>query len=213
MNNRDGDYMRFADDMVVRANTRSECGAAVYEASDRLHRLGLNINVAKVTYCSKDDFNRYWGFVIMDRFESGEILGALSMLRTYVEHDAFGRKATALKRAVTLASRLDASRESAWWKTWVREAALAEKLPLLLSREQLYAFAHLYEDPARGLDLLLDMFLNQPFTQPKAILLRMLQTFPAAATLDISQFRSDAIDRVRKLNDPVLQVCVDAFAA
>jgi hypothetical protein len=42
-----GCYMRFADDMVVRATTRSECEAAVYEASERLHGLGLNINVAR----------------------------------------------------------------------------------------------------------------------------------------------------------------------
>lgn len=116
MNRDGGDYMRFADDMVVRASNLSECEASVYEASDRLHRLGLNINVAKVTYCSKDKFDKYWGFVVMDRFESGDILEALTLLRSHVADDDFGRKTTALKRAVTLASRLDESNDSRWWK-------------------------------------------------------------------------------------------------
>lgn len=96
---------------------------------------------------------------------------------------------------------------------WVREAALAAKVPILLSPEQLRAFVNLYEDPASGLELMLEMFLNQPFTQPKAIFLRMLQAFPASSALDISQLRSNALSRVRALNDPVLQVCVSAFAA
>ena len=149
----------------------------------------------------------------MDRFESGDTMEALSLLRAYVTDDAFGRKATALKRAVTLASKLDASTESAWWKTWVRETALAERLPLLLSREQLIAFIRLYDDPRRGLELLEEMFLNQPFTQPKAIFLQLLHAFNPSSVPDIAQFRADAVSRIRSLNDPVLGFCADALAA
>ena len=45
-----GDFMRFADDMVVCCATRRGCERLVFEASSRLHELGLNVNVAKVKY-------------------------------------------------------------------------------------------------------------------------------------------------------------------
>jgi len=41
-----GDYMRFADDMVVRGNSEKACHEFVYRASEGLHHLGLNTNVA-----------------------------------------------------------------------------------------------------------------------------------------------------------------------
>jgi hypothetical protein len=58
---RDGNYMRFADDMVVRANTAGECREFIFRASEELHQLGLNINVAKVGYCTKAEFDKFWG--------------------------------------------------------------------------------------------------------------------------------------------------------
>src|SRR5262249_3628185 len=58
----DGDFMRFADDMVVCAADRQQCEELVFHASEELHELGLNINVAKVNYCSKHEFERFWGF-------------------------------------------------------------------------------------------------------------------------------------------------------
>ena len=94
---KDGDFMRFADDMVVRGNSEDSCRDFVYRASERLHRLGLNINVAKVRYVSKLKFNQYWGFEVMDRFESGDLIKALTSLKHFITNDDFERKSTALK--------------------------------------------------------------------------------------------------------------------
>jgi len=87
----------------------------------------------------KDEFSQYWGFVIMDRFESGDLFQALALLKGFIDNDHFGRKATALKRAISLVSRTDDTAAD-WWKDWVRETALQEGVPLQLSREQLLSF-------------------------------------------------------------------------
>jgi hypothetical protein len=135
-----GDFMRFADDMVVCSTTRAGCERFVFEASSRLHEIGLNVNVAKVKYCSKRDFQRFWGFVIMDLFESGETIDALSQLRKVVDDNTFGRRPTALKRALTI---VDREPDLGLWRRWVHDAATAANLPLQLSREQLLAFLRL----------------------------------------------------------------------
>jgi len=204
-----GHYMRFADDMVVRARSRSECSEFVYKASEELHRYGLNVNVAKVRYCSKLEFEQYWGFMVMDRFEVGNVIDGLLLLRTFIGKEGFGRKPTALKRAVTLASRLEGS-ESEWWKRWVREVALEEQLLIHLSREQLIAFAQLYDDPCQGLREVMPLFFDQPFTQPKAIFIRALQSFRGRGSADVSALYESSMRAVAELNDPVLNLCVTA---
>jgi hypothetical protein len=93
----------------------------VFEASLKLHELGLNVNVAKVKYCSKQDFRRFWGFVVMDRFASGDVRQGLSLLRDLSDDDAFGRRATALKRAITL---VDQETDLGLWRRWVYEAVM-----------------------------------------------------------------------------------------
>jgi hypothetical protein len=204
---RDGDYMRFADDMVVRAESREECEQFVYEGSQQLHRLGLNINVAKVRYCSKKEFDQFWGFVIMDRFEQDQIEEGLVHLKRLVDTKEFGRKPTALKRAVTLVARQN-NAEFRWWRKWVRQKAIEESLPLHLSREQLSSLIELYDDPNSALDELVPIFLDQPFSQPKAILLRVLERLGGknAQTLDRC---TEVLRRLSDINDPVLNLCVD----
>jgi hypothetical protein len=200
-----GDYMRFADDMVVCAESEDQCRRFVYEASARLHDLGLNINVAKVRYRSKHDFERFWGFVVMDRFESGQLLGGLAELQETVEDDKFGRRATALKRAITL---IDQEPRLVDWRVWVREASLKAGLLLQLSREQLLALLRLYDDPMAGLTLITPAFLEQPFTQPIAILLQVLRSFASSPSAEVRDYCLSAVGRVQQRNDPVLRVAL-----
>lgn len=208
VSDRDGHYMRFADDMVVRANSERECMDCVYNASEELHRLGLNINVAKVQYCSKADFEKYWGFVIMDRFESGDVIGGLARLKNFAENDWFGRKITALKRAVTLVSKSNDGTEMKWWKSWVREAAMREALPLQLSREQLIAYMKLFDSPAVAIEDLMPMFLEQPFSQPKAVFTRAIEHFAGSDSPRVEELTRAVIQCLSNLHDPVLDLCV-----
>jgi hypothetical protein len=204
-----GDYMRFADDMVVRGRSAEACRDFVYRASEALHRLGMNINVAKVRYCSKTEFDQYWGFVIMDRFETGELMEGLGLLKTFITNDHFGRKPTALKRAITLVSKSDEA-ELKWWKEWVRETALNESVPLQLSREQLLSFVRLYDDPSVAMQQLASLFLDQPFSQPKAIFLRAMEVLRATGGGAFDDARAAAVERIRELKDPVLDLCIAA---
>jgi hypothetical protein len=206
-----GDYMRFADDMVVRGNSQQQCHDFVYRASECLHQLGLNINVAKVQYLSKDEFNQYWGFVIMDRFESGELFKGIALLKGFINSDEFGRKPTALKRVISLLTKTDDA-EADWWKTWVRERALQEGVPLQLSREQLLSFIRLYRDPLAALDQLIPAFMDQPFSQPKAIFLRALEELKEEAP-ETADAHTVVVRRIRDLQDPVLDLCASACAA
>jgi hypothetical protein len=208
---RGGDYMRFADDMVVRGTSEQACKDFVYRASEALHRLGLNINVAKVRYLPKMQFNKYWGFVIMDRFEAGELVEALILLKGFITNDEFGRKPTALKRAITLVAKWNAP-EAEWWRSWIVETSLKEFVPLQLSREQLLSFLGLHNDVGVAAQQLSKLFLDQPFSQPKAIFLRALED------LNLKDIRSDTLQqareevrgRIRELQDPVLNLCLAA---
>jgi len=202
----EGEYMRFADDMVVRGRTEKMCREFVYRASEALHRLGLNINVAKVKYCSKKEFDQYWGFVIMDRFESGQLLEGLGLLRTFITKDDFGRKTTALKRAISLVSRTE-DPEAKWWKEWVREAAFEEAVPLQLSREQLISFIRLYDDPTVAMQRLVPLFLDQPFSQPKAVFLRAMDYPMANGNMLLKEAKQNVVERIKGLHDPVLDLC------
>lgn len=199
------DFMRFADDMVVCGSSRAECERLVFEASSRLHELGLNVNVAKVKYCDKREFERFWGFVIMDRFESGDAVQALSLLRQFIDDDTFGRKTTALKRAITI---VDRQPELGLWRRWVHDTAEAANLPLQLSREQLLAFLRIADDLPGALDRIVRSFSEQPFTQPKAILLRVLEALRRHKSAEVRDLCAHGIADIRSLNDPVLNIAL-----
>lgn len=205
---RGGDYMRFADDMVVKGHSESACRDMVYDASERLHKLGLNINVAKVRYFSKDEFNQFWGFAIMDRFESDDPETGLRLLSDFLANAKFGRRTTVVKRAITIVSKATDFPNIKMWKQWVRETALQEDVLLQLSKEQLISFIRLWENPAAGLEQVISVFLKQPFSLPKAILLRALHSLSGNICNGIQDLRSDAVKSVKELKDPVLDLCI-----
>jgi hypothetical protein len=148
--------------LVVSAASQKACEQFVFDASAMLHKLGLNINAGKVRYCSKKDFERYWGFVLMDRFESGSLVEGLSALEKAMGDDGFGRRTTALKRVITLVDLEPGLRR---WRAWVRDTVLDAGMHCQLSHGQLLALIRLHDDTPVALHRLVPVFLDQPFTQ------------------------------------------------
>ncbi len=115
----DARYFRYADDMVIAARTKADCERLLFRASEELNVLGLNINVAKVRYSRPAEFAQYWGFDVLSGLDArGTVLEAVQTLRNRWDDDAYGRKITALRRVLSLASR-DPRLASHW--PWIRE--------------------------------------------------------------------------------------------
>jgi hypothetical protein len=57
-------YLRYADDQIIAARTREDAERIMFVASERLSRLGLNLNAAKAKVLSRDDFANHWSFDI-----------------------------------------------------------------------------------------------------------------------------------------------------
>jgi len=92
------------------------------------------------------------------------------------------------------------------WRRWVHDAALEAGLLLQLSREQLLAFMRLSGDLPTALDQIIKTFTGQPFTQPKAILLRVLGNLSRHKSHEVRQLCSAGITEISKLDDPVLNI-------
>jgi hypothetical protein len=71
-------FMRYADDIVLLCPDEYSRQNLMFYASEELHRVGLNINVAKVKCLSKENFELWWGFNILNNFERGFSLEAFS---------------------------------------------------------------------------------------------------------------------------------------
>ena len=96
------------------------------------------------------------------------------------------------------------------WKQWVFEMAIMESLPLHLSREQLLSLIRLYPTPEKALQQLVPLFLDQPFSQPKAVLIRALQNYNGPLSASVQEFQRAVFERIKDLRDPVLDLCVAA---
>ena len=143
----------------------------------------------------------------MDRFESGEAVKALSLLREVIHDDRFGRRSTALKRAITLIDREPDSAVGVW-RRWVFEAVTAANLPLQLSREQLLAYMRLSGDFPSALDGIIRTVVGQAFTQPKAILLQVLHSLQANPSSEIRDLCESGIHQIGELGDPMLNLAL-----
>jgi hypothetical protein len=64
----------------------------------------------------------------------------------------------------------------------------------------------LYDDVLGALNELVPLFLNQPFTQPKAILLRALEAFQKSSSTLVRAVCAKAVREIAALNDPVLNL-------
>lgn len=139
----------------------------------------------------------------MDCFNAGNVEEGLHLLRKVIDEDMFGRRNTALKRAITVISKKP---ELGAWRTWVRNEVVERNLATQLSREQLLSLIRVYDDPLSALRQIIPVFLQQPFTQPKAILLRALEKFQNNPSAKVRTLCTNAIRDVAGLNDPVLSL-------
>jgi hypothetical protein len=90
---------------------------------------------------------------------------------------------------------------------------MRECLPLQLSREQLVSFIRLYDDPGAAAERLVPLFLDQPFSQPKAVFLQALQSLRGSRSDLLQAARQTTIAQIKDLKDPVLDLCVGACSA
>ena len=135
----------------------------------------------------------------------GAAVDALSLLRQFIDHDTFGRKSTVLKRAITI---VDRQPELGLWRRWVHDTAADANLPLQLSREQLLAFLRISDNLPGALERIVRSFSEQPFTQPKAILLRVLEILSKHQSVEVRDLCVRGIADVLSLNDPVLNIAL-----
>ena len=64
---RNADYLRYADDQIIMAESLQQAREILVDAGRNLHQIGLNIVAAKAhEFTSREDFDHYWTFELMD---------------------------------------------------------------------------------------------------------------------------------------------------
>lgn len=208
---RNSRFMRFADDMVLCCPDRTTCNKLVYFAAGILHSIGLNINVSKVKYLNKNEFEAHWGFGILDGFESGAVfedlmIGSLRELQSRWYDKSFERGETALKRAIGLLVNFP---EFPGWRKWVCKVAFeSEDFILKLNERQMRNLIGLSVDKKEALVSLASRVLEFPFTQPKAFLLRCLEGFLSDKDNELSELARRFVSDISNLDDQVLNLAI-----
>lgn len=204
---RDSSFMRFADDMVIACPDRTTCEELVFSACQELHRIGLNINVAKVKYLTKEQFNLWWGFDVMDAFtDEATQANGMELLQQLYADPHFGRRNTALKRSISIVFKNAALAD---YRPWVYEKALeAEGFVHQLDHPQLKNLMLISDNLLEAIYVVSTAILSAPYTQPKVCLLRCLESFIDHEEPDISAAVDLQIDELKKLNDPVINLAI-----
>lgn len=206
-------YLRYADDMVLLAANTETCQALLFAASNELHRLGLNINVSKVQYLSKEQFDHWWGFEIMDKLEMEDsVEEGMEILATRWTDEAFGRRSMAMKRAISKLSKLPELEE---WRAWTYEAAVnsADFSLLDLNESQMQSLVSIAHEPLDGVDTLATRVMGSPYTQPKACLLRCMERLRDDANAGVREYSQAVIAAIGSLNEPVLNLAIQNMPA
>jgi hypothetical protein len=202
-----GSFLRFADDMVLACSDRGTCEELIFTAAGLLHEIGLNINVSKVKYFEKASFERHWGFGILDKFEGdGTLAEGLEALKARWDQGDFGRRETALKRAVTILARHP---EMHLWRDWAFSVtAASQDLLLSLNERQMSSLLRIAPDLREAVGLLIQVVLNAPYTVPKARLLRCLEPYRSHADQDVRTQVLAMTASIQHLADPVLDLAL-----
>lgn len=95
-------YLRFADDQIIAAPSKEEAEKIMFVASERLSRIGLNLNAAKAKVLNRDEFGEHWSFDIF-RFLSDpknikEVIKAYNIFRSRINLRKRFNKGTVLRR-------------------------------------------------------------------------------------------------------------------
>ena len=200
---RDAHYLRYADDMVLACPNEDLCRELVFRAGQELHRIGLNINVAKVKYLDREAFEAWWGFSILNDLDvDGQLERTLERLRFSWGEESFGRKQTALKRAITKLARY---KQEVSGRRWVYETAMGlEEFVLGLDDRQMGSLLLISGNPLEAATTLSRIVLNSPYTQPKACLLRCLEKFLNAEDQGMKRLAESVVAQIANIHDPVL---------
>jgi hypothetical protein len=205
-------FMRYADDMILACPDLNTCEKLVFFASSELHRIGLNINVAKVKYLNKEEFELWWGFKILDDFEVDErLVEGLNQLRSSWDDKRFGRRETALKRAITKLAKFPKLHR---WRRWAYETAYSsESFLLVLDERQMRNLLCISENIQDAIQSLSFSVLHAPYTQSKACLLRCLESFYSHQDCEVRESVRSVVAVIKNLHDPVLDFAIKNMPA
>jgi len=98
---KNGLFLRYADDHVIFAQTREDAEKILYEISHKLFEEGLNINTGKIKeFTTFQDFDDCYAFTIFEKlkFEEQSINQAFELFVTKKENCAYFRESSVLKR-------------------------------------------------------------------------------------------------------------------
>jgi hypothetical protein len=207
-------FLRYADDMVLVASSPSQCRELMYRASGHLHRIGLNINVSKVYYKTKSEFDDAWGFDILDGLEAvrdgaGNLEELLQEFRARLGGKTYERWHTALKAMLNpVSGRTDLEK----WQDWVLCTALSKSdfLVQLEARhfEHLMVISRHRRRACETLHDIINAVMAEPFTEPKVELLRLLEPYRTNADPELASLANSGIGAIARLGDPVLSLAL-----
>lgn len=110
------EYLRYSDDMMIFAPSKDIAEKLIFEASKRLHKIGLNINTGKVQFLNKKDFYEYEAFEILEilspetkYIETDDIKKAIYLFLSNEDRKVKFHKERVLKRFITVLSQIDLS--------------------------------------------------------------------------------------------------------
>lgn len=98
---KNGLFLRYADDHIIFAQSREDAEEILYEISHKLFEEGLNINTGKIKeFTTFQDFDDCYAFTIFEKlkFEEQNINQAFELFITKKENCANFRESSALKR-------------------------------------------------------------------------------------------------------------------
>jgi hypothetical protein len=196
-------YVRYADDMVIMCPNKSLQKQLMFFASRGLHRLGLNINTNKVRCFSKEEFDLWWGFNIMNNFERDLVLEALNQLKTAWDNPKYGRRDTALKRAITI---LGKQPEQKKWRRWANERAFQEEFFILRLSHSSMKNLIILDDAEKQIRRISKIVLSNPFTEPKVNLLRCLENFAKNPDQNVRKIVHSIVLELSKIEDPIIDL-------
>ncbi|MEX2375949.1 MAG: RNA-directed DNA polymerase [Dehalococcoidia bacterium] len=173
-------YLRYVDDMVIAGKSRGDCQRLLYAAAEELNRLGLNLNVSKVHYMTKKEFEVYWGFEVTEALELDPQTG-LQLLRDRWGSKGYGRQTTALRRALSiLRKRPDLSAD----RKWVFQTVMSAPDQILsLNSRQMMALVEIADSPSHAFTALRSTIENGPYSGTKLELIRACERLQDVAGL------------------------------
>jgi len=213
-------YIRYSDDMVFICPDKDTCKNLVFLASEELHKIGLNINVAKVRYFTKEEFEEWWGFSIHKKFDFetrkfdkkdlGRFVDGLFLLKEKWKLKGFGRKHTLLKQAINKLAKIKVNKQLNGLRKWIYETAFSEEDFILnLNERQIKNLIRISNNDKYTIESIFNTIMKHPYTSPKASLLRCFEDFRNNKNPEIRKLSNLIISKLRSLNNNILNLGIN----